>query len=169
VKSTAFRVYCRKLIAELGIKYTPRRNAAGAQIDRDRIKPMEHYVTRSDLERYLWSGKELEPKDINHIVNKYPNVLEIQQCIKDFRKVYDNKDVTLLESFIERYSECPISPIKSFASGLRLDMDAVKNSVTSELSNGFVEGINNKIKAIKRMMYGRAKIDLLRVKVLFAR
>jgi len=48
-------------------------------------------------------------------------------------------------------------------------LEAVKNSVISELNNGFVEGNNNKIKAIKRTMYGRAIIDLLRVKVLFAR
>jgi transposase len=74
-----------------------------------------------------------------------------------------------MEQFIERYGKCNIALIKSFASGLRGDIDAVRNSVTSNLSNGFVEGCNNKIKAIKRMMYGRAKIDLLRVKVLFAR
>ncbi|MDR2530017.1 MAG: transposase [Oscillospiraceae bacterium] len=55
--------------------------------------------------------------------------------------------------------------MKSFASGLSSDLDAVRNSVTSPLSNGFVEGANNRIKKIKRDMYGRAKIDLLRVKV----
>jgi transposase len=52
---------------------------------------------------------------------------------------------------------------------LRGDLEAVKNSVVSELSNGYVEGNNNKITVIKHTMYGRAKIDLLRVKVLFAR
>jgi len=41
--------------------------------------------------------------------------------------------------------------------------------VIHDWNSGFAEGCNNKIKAIKRLMYGRAKVDLLRVKVLFAR
>ena len=111
----------------------------------------------------------MAPADIGFVLNKYPNVVAIQQCIIDFRKIYDVKSVPLLEQFIEQYSLSDNKPINSFASGLSGDLDAVKNSVTSELSNGFVEGINNKIKAIKRVMFGRAKIDLLRVKVLHAR
>ena len=168
-KRTAFEVYCRKLIVELGITYMPRRNAAGVYIDSDQNKPVQHFVTKSDFERYLWSGKELVPDDSALIFSKYPRTLEIQQCIKDFRKIYDDKDVALLNQFIEQYAASQIKPIKSFASGLRSDLDAIKNSVISDLSNGFVEGHNNKIKVIKRIMYGRAKIDLLRVKVLYAR
>jgi hypothetical protein len=168
-KKTAFYTYCRKLVVELGIAYKPRRNVAGVQIDNNLNKPEQHYVSKSDFEKYLWSGKELNPADIDFIFSKYPQVSEIRQCILDFRKIYDNKEVTFLERFIALYSENQSKPIKSFASGLRSDLAAVKNSVTSELSNGFVEGNNNKIKAIKRMMYGRAKIDLLRVKVLYAR
>ena len=168
-KKTAFCKYCRKLIVELGIPYKPRRNAAGVPIDPDLNKPTQHYVSKSDFGRYLWSGKELDPADIDFIFSKYPQITEIRQCILDFRKIYEAKDVTLLEQFITRYSESPSKPIKSFACGLRSDLTAVKNSVTSELNNGFVEGNNNKIKAIKRVMYGRAKIDLLRVKVLYTR
>jgi transposase len=168
-KRTAFEVYCRKLIAEHGILYTPRRNAAGAQAAPNRTNPVIHYVSKTDFMRYLWSGKEIELADISVIFEKYPQALEIQQCILDFRRIYAEKDITLLEHFIERYSGSQISPIKAFVSGLRGDWDAVKNSVISDLSNGFVEGCNNKIKLIKRTMYGRAKIDLLRVKVLHAR
>ena len=168
-KKTAFHTYCRKLIVELGIPYKPRRNTAGVQIDPNLNKPAHHHVSKSDFERFLWSGKELDSADIDFIFSKYPQTLEIQQCILDFRKIYDDKDISLLEQFISRYSESSSKPIKSFASGLRSDLVAVKNSVASELSNGFVEGITNKIKAIKRMMYGRAKIDLLQVKVLYAR
>ena len=168
-KRTAFEVYGRKLVAELGIPYMPRRNAAGATVDPDQSRPTQHYVSKSDVERYLWSGKELEPSDISFIFDKYPRVLEIQQCIQAFRKIYEDREITLLTQFIERYSTSLMKPIKSFASGLCGDIHAVKNSVISDLSNGFVEGHNNKIKVIKRIMYGRAKIDLLRGKVLYAR
>ena len=111
----------------------------------------------------------MDQSDIDFIVSKYPKVIEIQRCIYDFRIIFKEKNVELLEQFIARYSKNTLTPIKSFVSGLQVDLEAVKNSVTSDLSNGFVEGNNNKIKAIKRMMYGRAKIDLLRVKVLHAR
>lgn len=168
-KSSAFGAYCRKLVAELGIPYMPRRNSAVFFVNPQQQKPAQHYVTKADFMKYLWSGKEIEPADVEYIICKYPKVLEIQQCIVDFRKIYDEKSIQRLEQFIERYSASLSKPIRSFASGLRGDLEAVKNSVTSDLSNGFVEGNNNKIKAIKRMMYGRAKIDLLRAKVLFAR
>ena len=44
-------------------------------------------------------------------------------------------------------------------------MDAVKNAIAYPYSNGLTEGINNKIKAIKRQMYGRAKTDLLEARL----
>ena len=100
---------------------------------------------------------------------KYPATLEMQSCIRDFRDIYNKKSVSILEALIEHYSGSKCKPIASFASGLKKDFNAVKNSVLSELSNGYVGGNNNKIKAIKRAMFGRAKIDLLRVKVLYAR
>ena len=86
-----------------------------------------------------------------------------------FQEYFIEKKAELLKKFTENYSTSGIKSIKSFASGLLIDYDAVKNSVESDLSNGFVEGCNNKIKLIKRTMYGRAKIDLLRVKVLHSR
>ena len=167
-KRTAFEEYCRKLIAETGITYMPKRNVSGAPIN-PHVKPKNHYITKKNVLNFLWSGKTLETSDEKYIFTKYGKLVEIQQCIIDFRQIYNDKNLDLLECFIDKYSKSNIKPISSFASGLRTDINAVKNSVTSELSNGFVEGVNNKIKLIKRMMFGRAKIDLLRVRVLFAK
>ncbi|WP_157862845.1 transposase [Desulfofarcimen acetoxidans] len=47
------------------------------------------------------------------------------------------------------------------------DFIAVKNSVISEYSNGFIEGNNNRLKMIKHTMYGRAGLDLLRAKIIY--
>ena len=168
-KRTAFQNYCRKLIKELDIQYTPRRSKAMNHTPPNSNKPKFHYVSKTKLLKFLWSGSHVEDEDLEYIFANYPVVPELARCISDFRKIYEEKDVKLLEKFIECYANSRYAPIKSFASGLKSDMDAVKNSVVSELSNGFVEGNNNKIKAIKRTMYGRAKIDLLRIKVLFAR
>lgn len=116
----------------------------------------------------IWSDKELDLYDVIYILKKYPRVFDILQCVRDFRNIYIEKSVVLLRYFITVYSFSVMKPLKSFASGLLRDYAAVKNSVTSDLSNGFVEGNNNKVKLIKRSMFGRAILKLLRAKVLLA-
>ena len=167
-KLTQVRKYCHKLIAELGIEYNSRKNSVGAFV-KENQKFDVHCIKKSDIIQYIWSDKELELHDAVYIIRKYPAVFDIIECVRDFKNIFIEKSAELLKQFTEKYSTSGIKSIKSFASGLLIDYDAVKNSVVSDLSNGFVEGNNNKIKAIKRSMYGRAKIDLLRVKILHCR
>jgi transposase len=56
--------------------------------------------------------------------------------------------------------------IRSFAEGLVRDAPSVEAAVKLKWSNGRAEGHVNRIKLIKRKMYGRAKFDLLRIRVL---
>ena len=56
--------------------------------------------------------------------------------------------------------------IASFAKGLEQDLDAVTNGLTMPWSSGPVEGRVNHIKMIKRQMFGRAGLPLLRKRVL---
>jgi len=58
--------------------------------------------------------------------------------------------------------------LHSFTTGLRRDHQAVTNGLTLPYSSGAVEGNVNRIKLLKRQMYGRAKFDLLRKRVLLA-
>ncbi|MCL2164336.1 MAG: transposase [Oscillospiraceae bacterium] len=167
-RRTAFEKYCRKLIADLDIPYCPKRNAAGTQIN-PKAKSSKHYLSRSAVFKHFWSGKEINEADLAYVLEQHPQLAVLQQCIHDFRQIYADNSVELLGLFIQTYSDCEFKPILSFANGLFSDLDAVINSVSSPLSSGFVEGANNKIKVIKRLMYGRAKIDLLRVRILFAR
>jgi transposase len=164
-KLTQVKQYCHKLIAELGIEHNSRKNSVGVTVKRNQ-KPDAHCIKKSDIFQYIWSDRELDLYDVVYTIRKYPAVFEIIECVRDFRNIYIEKSADLLKQFTEKYSQSSIKPIKSFTSGLLIDYDAVKNSIVSDLSNGFVEGNNNKIKLIKRAMYGRAKIDLLRVKVL---
>ena len=59
-----------------------------------------------------------------------------------------------------------LSPLVNFAAGIRRDYEAVKNACTLEWSNGPVEGQVNRLKTIKRQMYGRASFKLLRIRIL---
>ena len=166
-KFTAFREYCHKLINELKLEYHSKKNSIGVYVKKNQ-RVNVHYVSKKDVFKFIWSGTEINDADKTYIFGKYPILEEIQYSINDFRDIYVKKDTQLLENFINKYSVCSIGGLKSFANGLKFDIQAVKNSVLSDLSNGFVEGINNKIKVIKRVMYGRAKLPLLRAKILLA-
>jgi transposase len=56
--------------------------------------------------------------------------------------------------------------LRSFAAGIRNDQQAVTNGLTLPYSSGKVEGAVNKIKMLKRQMYGRAGFSLLRTRVI---
>ena len=56
--------------------------------------------------------------------------------------------------------------LRSLATGIRNDQQAVTNGLTLPYSSGKVEGTVNKIKTIKRQMYGRASFALLRKRVI---
>ena len=73
----------------------------------------------------------------------------------------------LLDTWLQRawHSDMP-REIRVFATGLKSDYAAVKAGPTTEWSNGQLEGQVNRLKLIKRQMYGRAKFDLLRQRVL---
>ena len=62
----------------------------------------------------------------------------------------------------------PLPGLRSFAKGMLSDIEAVENAIRSEWSNGKVEGHVNRLKIIKRQMYGRASFELLRKKVILS-
>jgi transposase len=73
-----------------------------------------------------------------------------------------------LLSFESRgYNFASRDKLRNFAQSLMRDYDAVKAALTFEWSNGPVEGQVNRLKLIKRPMYGRAEFDLLRQRVLY--
>ena len=62
-------------------------------------------------------------------------------------------------------SEAGLSPMASFARGLRADVTAVTAALCETWSNGQTEGQINRLKTLKRQMYGRAGMDLLRARL----
>lgn len=135
---------------------------------KSKVNASKLYVTRSDIFKYLWSDEKEKISDevFVKVIIKYPVVKTIQICINNFREIFANKDSVLLHDFIDKYKVSNIKSIVGFAGGLVKDIKAVENSVTSKYSNGYVEGNNNKLKMIKRQMYGRAKLPLLKAKIL---
>jgi transposase len=56
--------------------------------------------------------------------------------------------------------------LRSFVAGLSVDLDAVTAGLTLDYNSGAVEGTVNRIKIIKQQMFGRARFDLLRKRIL---
>ena len=56
--------------------------------------------------------------------------------------------------------------MNSFVNGIKRDKVAVKNAIYYDYNNGLAEGSVNKIKVIKRIMYGRCNFNTLKNKVL---
>jgi transposase len=71
-----------------------------------------------------------------------------------------------LEKWMKAVDAEDLPALRSFVTGLRRDQDAVTAGLTLPWNSGPVEGHVNRIKTIKRQMYGRANPDLLRIRVL---
>ena len=73
-----------------------------------------------------------------------------------------------LPGWLDAVTADDLPALHSLVAGLRRDLDAVTNGLSLDYSSGQVEGSVNRIKMIKRQMFGRAKFDLLRKRVLLA-
>jgi transposase len=73
-----------------------------------------------------------------------------------------------LEALAPWLTDAKVGPLATFAAGLERDRAAVEAALTEPWSTGPVEGRINKLKLIKRQMYGRAGLDLLRQRVMHA-
>lgn len=99
--------------------------------------------------------------------NRWPELAENVALIQEFRSVLGQRRVDDLEAWVELTGENAIVPeIRRFAQNLRQDWAAVSEAIRQPWSNGQVEGQVNRLKLIKRQMYGRANFDLLRQRVL---
>ena len=101
----------------------------------------------------------------NDLIRQSSILNGLREANQSFREVMRGKSTDALDEWIEKFSKSGFHHISAFASNLQKDMDAVKNAITYTYSNGLTEGINNKIKAIKRQMYGRAKTGLLETRL----
>jgi transposase len=112
---------------------------------------------------------ELTAKDramLEHIVQDR-QIGEAYALAQRFRELVRERDAGALSVWLEDCAASRIVDLRSFAASLRREQEAVLAAVEKEWSTGQVEGQNTRVKLIKRQMYGRAKFDLLRQRVLY--
>jgi transposase len=88
------------------------------------------------------------------------------QLAQRFVAMVKNRQVDALDPWLADTQAGSVLRLKTFAEGILKDYDAVRAALEFEWSNGQVEGQVNRLKVIKRIMYGRANFDLLRLRVL---
>ena len=86
--------------------------------------------------------------------------------VQDFLTMVHNREGERLDVWIEAVQASQIPELQRFVTGILKDKEAVVAGLTLAYSNGPVEAQVNRLKLIKRQMYGRAQLDLLRLRVL---
>ena len=102
---------------------------------------------------------------LNLLFENHPEIKHMEQLIKRFKDLFKYKEDGKLKIWIDDAMD-PRSGLKNFATNLLKDFQAINNAVITPYSNGQVEGQVNRIKNIKRRMYGRAGFYMLRKMVL---
>jgi len=106
---------------------------------------------------------------VDLITNKFPRFKAVYDTYQDITLAIAGRDSELLMSAIRDYQTTK-TEMDTTISTLRKNLKAVINSVKYEFSNGPLEGINRKIKVLKRSCYGFANQEFffLRIDCLFA-
>jgi transposase len=100
------------------------------------------------------------------ILDRCPELQAASSQVRSFATMLTQLTGQDLPQWITDAKEAGLPGISSFAKGLELDLDAVASGLTMTWSSGPVEGRVNHIKMIKRQMFGRAGLPLLRKRVL---
>jgi transposase len=103
------------------------------------------------------------------LLNKHSILEDLRNQVLSFKTLLLGNDDSLLEDWMQRTLNIGKSQLKTFIKGLKSDIDAVRNAIITNWSNGQVEGQVNRLKSIKRQMYGKAGFELLRRKVVLSR
>ncbi len=98
----------------------------------------------------------------------FPEIEKAKELAQDFTRMVRGRLSSQLNGWLRVAMQSKLKEFVGFARGLSEDYEAVKNALRYEWSNGQLEGQVNRLKLIKRQMYGRAKFDLLRARVLHA-
>jgi transposase len=112
--------------------------------------------------------KEQERAFISELTRLAPALQTAQTLARDFLEMMRKRVEPAFDDWYKRVQSSGSAELKSFAEGLLTDEAAVRAALSSEWSNGQTEGQVNRLKMIKRQMYGRANFDLLRLRVLYA-
>ena len=113
-------------------------------------------------------GKKLNGQE-NTLISKLLSLKwfsTLYYAVSEFNELLNSNNPRRLTKWIEEYRHTSIERLRRFVDGVNRDLKAVMNCIVLPISNGIVEGFVNKIKEVKRGMYGRAGLELLKRKLI---
>jgi transposase len=121
-------------------------------------------LRRDDKRKNVQADQEL----LGQLQAQHGELAKAIELSQDFAELLRRRQPEKLDGWLERAAQSTLKAFERFAAGLRDDYEAVKAGVTLPWSTGPVEGHINRLKMLKRQMFGRANMDLLRHRVLWA-
>ncbi len=109
---------------------------------------------------------ETEQENLKQLRQAHPAIEKAYHLVSAFLQMMRERTGQQLEQWLSNVQESGLPEFESFLTGIQRDKDAVLAGLTLPWSNGPTEGHVNRLKLIKRSMYGKAKFDLLRLRVL---
>ncbi len=126
-------------------------------------------INRGDIIKKVFNWKcndDNTTKYIEELKKLYPIIREYQSFYQTFKHALINLDHEKVENIFNTEYEDPT--INSFLKEAKKDdFEAILNGSKYKINNGILEGTVNKIKNIKRVMYGRCGVELLSNKVVY--
>ena len=105
---------------------------------------------------------------LKEILDRCPALARTAHHVRSFAELMNNRDGQHLQDWITQARDDDLPALQTFVTGLGQDLEAVVAGLSLRYNSGVVEGHNNRIKMLKRQMYGRAGLQLLRQRVLLA-
>lgn len=100
------------------------------------------------------------------VLGRCPELASVAELTSSFAEVLTTLSGARLPEWIAEATDADLPGISSFAAGLHGDFAAVTAGLTTDWNSGPAEGAVNRIKMLKRQMFGRAGFALLRKRVL---
>jgi transposase len=159
----AVRRYLNKRLGKTG-KRRPRVNAS-------KPKPAQPPTAKELSFDWIRRSEKRSPEALSRLIairSASPELSDALDTLDGFTSLIRKQSTGTLKEWLSRAEESPCPEVRNFAESIRRDESAVDAAITTPWNNGPVEGHVNRLKTIKRQMYGRAGFTLLRLRVLQA-
>jgi transposase len=142
------------------------RRGMAEQITARPTKPPASRAVTALLLRRAEDLSEVERAFITHVRDTCPSIGSVYSLAQRFLTMVRQRQKELLPAWIDDAKGCGVTMLAGFAKGLEQDLAAVEAALSLSWSNGQTEGQVNRLKLVKRSMFGRAGFDLLKTRVL---
>ena len=154
--------YAQRLRQAQGLQ--PREQRLGQTLPRVVESPHQPLTTRRATRVVLKRPLQRTDEDaqlIAHLQVQHHDLAVAIDLAQDFCTLVRARQADRFDDWLARALTSGVAPLRRFATGLRADYEAVKAGFRLPWSNGPVEGHINRLKMLKRQMFGRATLDLL--------